>query len=244
MSEKTHLYSRSRPKTFLDHPRSLQQSQYGRHVNFDPQKLTTHPVGANVKLGDSYISDSDSIRIFRKENYVRPSTGGKEELEEYVSSNWGEGTWLTEITNNSRSLSLENYKLTRVPREICGMDLVSLNLSNNSITKLPRAIGNLTRLTGLDVSFNELSTIPIEIGQNTLRATTQFAVGGLLTMTVLRLNNNKITSLPNSISRLVNLTVIDLDHNDVEELPQGIGKWKSLDSFTPLQNSLIELPAR
>ena len=73
------------------------------------------------KLGDSYYEDSDCVRIFRKENYQRPSTGGREELEELVQEGWSEGTWLTEMTNNTSNLLLENYHLNRVPREVCGM---------------------------------------------------------------------------------------------------------------------------
>ena len=257
VSEKTHAYPRSRPKNFLSHPRSIQQSQYGRHCLYDPLRLSTHPVvnattegNANKmnygsKLGESYYEDSDRVRMFRKEYIQRPSTAGRVELEELVAKGWSEGTWLTERTNNSSSLALENYKLNRVPREVCAMTyLVCLNLSNNSISKLPRAIGNLTKLTELDVSFNMLSTIPVEIGQDTLKATTQFAVGGLLNLTILKLNNNKITILPNSISRLVNLTSIDMENNEMSELPTGIGKWRSIQSLEPHANQLTELPAR
>jgi len=235
---KTHAFPRSRPKSFLSHPRALAQSQYGRHCLYDPQRLSTHPkkpkndMNHGNRLGQDYFEDEDRIRMWRKEKYERPTTAGREEIDELVASGWSEGTWLAERTNGTTTLSLENFKLTKVPRDICGMTfLVSLSLSNNGIASIPRAIGNLTQLTSLDVSFNLLTTIPIEIGQSTLgsAATTQFAVGGLLRMTKLKLNNNKITVLPQSLSRLVDIVDIDLENNHLTELPAGVGKWKNVE---------------
>jgi len=113
-------------------------------------------------------------------------------------------------------LSLEDYKLTYLPKEICNLkNLTYLSLYSSNLTHLPDEIGNLENLEFLILCFNQLEELPKSIGK-------------LKNLTTLQLNSNQLKKLPKEIGDLENLMELYLCENPLKELPDEITKLKNL----------------
>jgi hypothetical protein len=97
------------------------------------------------------------------------------------------------------------------------------------LAELPPAIGELTKLTGLNLRGNHLSKLPPEFGK-------------LKSLRYLNLANNIIYELPVEIENLTQMITLQLDHNQLSKLPAEIGKLTNLATLSLGGNHLPELP--
>ncbi|GLJ28843.1 hypothetical protein SUGI_0568400 [Cryptomeria japonica] len=114
-------------------------------------------------------------------------------------------------------ISLEDNRLTRVPKEFQAPYIRSLLLSSNpSLTEIPKeVIGTMTALRVLDLSRTALQSLSKNIGC-------------LKRLVYLGLSFVPLKRLPNSVTALKNLQILDLYRSDIRQLPSGISKLTSL----------------
>ncbi len=128
------------------------------------------------------------------------------------------------------SLSLTNYEIEKIPKEIGNLNNLSgLFLAQNKLSKLPKEIGNLLNLQNLSIRKNKLKILPKEIGK-------------LKKLIDIDLSENQLIELPKEVATLNKLESINLDENNLITLPSEIENLTSLTNLSIWGNELIKLP--
>ncbi len=156
--------------------------------------------------------------------------------------------------NKVTHLTLNNLKLTCLPREICKFSgLESLYIDENILISLPPEIGKLTSLQTLRCTENRLTTLPDQIRKlsklKALHASENHitclpeSIGFISSLVELTLHNNRLSQVPNSLGKLSKLRLLRLDRNLLKNLPSELGNLSSLRAFLVNRNKLVSIPS-
>ena len=135
---------------------------------------------------------------------------------------------------NLENLSVLNLSfncLTRLPDEICQLNLVELHSSGNQLQQLPENIGKLDRLCQLDLSDNKLQILPTSISELKCLQKLNLSKNQFISLdnidlkmwsmlTELFLADNQITCIGEI--HLPNLKILDLKHNRLTTLTMSL----------------------
>ncbi|EKX39054.1 hypothetical protein GUITHDRAFT_96825 [Guillardia theta CCMP2712] len=129
-----------------------------------------------------------------------------------------------------RSLEIRGNRLSRLPRTIGGLNLLSeLHLDDNELRELPQSAKNLQMLVALHINNNQLDIWPP-------------CLQYLTSITELFMNRNTIEFVPPECSTLVNLRHLEVSGNRIYDLPPQVGGWTSLTTLKMDSNRLPALP--
>lgn len=157
-----------------------------------------------------------------------------------------------------QSLQILGGRLTTIPKELSGMDIVSLVLSNNRIASLPEEL-YLPELSDLHLPHNPISSLPAALFRSAKLenlvlhncAFTEIPEGikYLEKLDSLHMSDNSITAIPDIFQHIPQVHAIHLEDNKIEEIPEFLteqfnalgysstgGKWRFYFSRNPLQN--------
>ena len=134
-----------------------------------------------------------------------------------------------------KSLDLRNNSISKLPNEICNLDIVSIYLDNNDFSEIPEQIFRMPSIEILNCSRNNISNISTNISN-------------LSSCKVLDLQHNFINLIPDEISKLPLNTLI-LKNNNIKFLPKSMNNLKSLrildvnsNIMSNIQDDIIQLP--
>jgi internalin A len=151
------------------------------------------------------------------------------------------------IDENRTTLSLRNYGLRELPKEIGRLrTLQALYLEGNRINSFPSELEELQSLETLDISRNYLHGIPkvvfqipslriLDLSENQLNSIPP-QIGQLTNLTELNLSRNRLFTLPGEIQQLINLELFDFSYNLVADCPREIKYLKNLTSLIIASN--------
>lgn len=158
--------------------------------------------------------------------------------------------------NSNKSLNLNNLKLTKIPKELNGLnttvlrEIEILDLSNNEIEKIEN-LSKLINLKELHLKNNKIEKI--ENLDNLLKLEKLSLNGNLITTTEglneltnlqeLNLNNNKIEKIENLLffsSGLNQLSSLKISHNQIKRI-ENLGFLENLKVLTLTNNEISKI---
>ncbi len=151
-------------------------------------------------------------------------------------------------------LDLSNNRLTTIPSDVPGCEMVKVLLLNkNKINVFPNKISGWSNLQEIELSGNKIEVIPEEIvGLENIRSLIlscneikeiPTSIKGLNSLTAFfAIGKNKITSIPMDLHGLERLRSLDLTENQIKEIPSNINGLDSLINLSLEFNKITDVP--